>query len=68
MVRAWQGREILLYALTALPLGLATSMEFSLRPYHAYDTTMVRPCHVGEDRTTLLICSVGANHVYARSK
>ena len=37
---------------------LATSMEFSLRPYHAYATTMVHSCQVGEDHTTLLTGSV----------
>ena len=26
----------------------ATSMEFSVRPDHAYATTMVRPCYVGK--------------------
>ena len=44
---------------------LATSMECSLRPYHADVTTMLRPCHVEEDRTTLLIGSVGAYHFHA---
>ena len=45
----------------------AISMEFYLRPYHAYATTMVRSCHVGEDRTSLLTDSVGAYHVHASS-
>ena len=45
----------------------ATSMEFYLRPYHTFTTTMVRSCHVGEDRTLLLTGSVGAYHVHASS-
>ena len=47
---------------------LAMSMELSLRPDHAYATIMVRPCHVGEDCTTLLTGSVGAYNVHAHSK
>ena len=47
-------------------------MEFSLRPYHAYVTAMVRSCHVGEDRTMLLTCSsafvVGSHSVFAMSR
>ena len=42
------------------------SMEFSLRPYHPYATTMVCPCHFGEDSTTLLTGSVGGYHVHSR--
>ena len=47
---------------------LATSVEFFLRPYTACAASMVRPCYVGEDRTTLLACSIGAHHVHARSR
>ena len=46
---------------------LAMSMEFSIRPYHAYATTMVRPSHVREDGTTFFTGSVGAYHVNAQS-
>ena len=46
---------------------LATSMEFFLRPYQGHATTMVRPCHVGEDRNALLTGSVGGYHAHVRS-
>ena len=44
---------------------LATSLEFSPRPYLAYATTLIRLGHVGEDRAALLTRSVGAYHVHA---
>ena len=67
--RAWQ----ILYERDCFELSmrchcvLAASMEFTLRPYQAYATTMVRPCHVEEDHTTLLTGSVVAYYVNALS-
>ena len=42
---------------------LATSIEFSPRPFHASAMTMVRSCHVVEDSITLLTRSFGSVHV-----
>ena len=43
--------------------ALATSIEFSPRPFHASAITMVRSCYVVEDSITLLTRSFGSLHV-----
>ena len=42
---------------------LATSFDFSPRPFHASAMTMVRSCHILEDGITLLTCSFGSLHI-----
>ena len=42
---------------------LATSIEFSPQPFHAYAMTMVCSCRVEEDSITLLTRSFGSLHV-----
>ena len=60
VVQAWWGRDRISFRSQCL---LATSIEFSSRPFHASAMTMVRSCHVVEDSITLLTGSFGCLHV-----
>ena len=60
MVR--MGKDCILFSLRC-HCFLATSIEFSPRPFHAPAMTMVHSCHVVEDSITLFTRSFGSLHI-----